>query len=222
MVSSSFVFFLDQKEKFNNAMDKVINSYEHRGLRFDPIQWIKDFIAKAIEKIFELILKNADGGIGIDKASSRLNIFVYIIILAVIVILLIICGKMLMNRKKKKNLNSIFGEKITEETTFESLDRKSQELAEHNKFRDAIRVGFVSVLFKMHQEGVLTLEECKTTKEIRESLEASEFNIKEFHEAASLFNSVWYGFKANEEKYDKWMVLKDKILQEVRKNEKEI
>jgi len=69
---------------------------------------------------------------------------------------------------------------------------------------------------------MLTLEECKTNKEIYENLKRSNVDfIDEFRQLSNVFNEVWYGYKINKDKYSKWRMLGEKIENEVEVYEKD-
>ncbi|WBW95977.1 hypothetical protein [Oceanirhabdus sp. W0125-5] len=217
------MIYLSDKEAFNKAMEKVINSYEHRGLRFNPINWIKDILTKIIEKIVKLIIDRRL--LGIQSSESAKGVSIALISIATIIIILLGILVIYKMRKRKKgdiDIQSILGEEIDENTTYNTLKGKVKEYETQGEFRQAVRIMFIALIFKMHEEDMLTLEECKTSKEIYESLKKSNVKfIDEFKELSNMFNEVWYGYKINEERYSKWRVLGEKIENGVELYEKE-
>lgn len=217
------MIYLSDKEIFNKAMEKVINSYEHRGLRFNPINWIKDIFRQLLEKIMKVILKR--GMLGIRSTDSAKGLSVAVITIALIIILILTIAvviKMKRRIKKDTDLHTILGEEIDENTTYHKLKVKMNDYENKGEYRQAVRIMFIALIFRMHEDDIITLEECKTTKEIYESLKKSNVAfIDEFKELSNVFNEVWYGFKINKDKYNKYRVLGEKIENEVELYEKD-
>ncbi|MCM1990653.1 hypothetical protein [Oceanirhabdus seepicola] len=220
---SKVIMNLSDKEIFNEAMDKVINSYEHRGLRFNPMNWIKDLLNSIIEKIMNFILKR--GTLGIKSSESAKGLSVALISIAVIIVICLMCIVIYKMKKRVKgniDIHSILGEEIDENTTYDILKEKMNEYEKLGEFRQAVRIMFIAIIFRMHEEGMLTLEECKTNKEIYENLKKSNVDfIDEFRELSNVFNEVWYGYKINKDKFTKWKELGEKIENEVELYEKD-
>ena len=68
---SKVIINLSDKEIFNKAMDKVINSYEHRGLRFNPMKWAKNVLNSIIEKIMNFILERGIPGLKSTESAKK-------------------------------------------------------------------------------------------------------------------------------------------------------
>ncbi len=220
---SKVMMNLSDKETFNKAMEKVINSYEHRGLRFNPMNWIKNVLHNIIEKIMELILKR--GMLGIKSSEGAKGLSVALISIAVIIVICLMCIVIYKMKKRTKgniDIHSILGEEIDENTTYDILKDKMKEYERKQEFREAVRIMFIAIIFRMHEEGMLTLEECKTNKEIYENLKKSNVGfIDEFKVLSNGFNEMWYGYKINKDKYTKWRMLGEKIENEVELYEKD-
>jgi len=220
---SNVMINLSDKEISNEAMDKVINSYEHRGLRFNPMNLIKNILQSIIEKIMNFILKR--GMLGIKSTESAKGLSVALISIAVIIVICLMCiviYKMKKRRKENIDIHSILGEEIDENTTYATLKDKMNGYEKQGEYRQAVRIMFIAIIFRMHEEGMLTLEECKTNKEIYENLKRSNVDfIDEFRQLSNVFNEVWYGYKINKDKYTKSRVLGEKIANEVELYEKD-
>jgi len=220
---SKVMINLSDKETFNKAMDKVINSYEHRGLRFNPMKWIENVLNKIIEKIIKFILNRDIPGLKNTESAKGLSVAL-ISIAGILIVLLAILVIYKIKKRVKGNfdIHSILGEEIDENTTYNTLKDKMEDYEKQGELRQAVRIMFIAIIFRMHEEGLLTLEECKTNKEIYENLKKSNVDfIDEFRELSNVFNEVWYGYKINKDKFTRCRELGEKIENEVELYEKD-
>ena len=176
-----------------------------------------------MEKIIRFILKR--GMFGIKSSGSAKGLSVALISIAVLIIVFLVILVIFNLKKRMKgniDIHSILGEEIDENTTYHTLKDKMNQYEKQGELRQAVRIMFIAIIFRMHEEGLLTLEECKTNKEIYENLKKSNVDfIDEFRDLSNVFNEVWYGYKINKDKYLKWRVLGEKIENEVEVYEKE-
>ncbi len=194
------------KEKFDETIEGILKrlEYRHLGEYLDMLERLQERVVSWLEGwLGYMNLQHR----GITKAVPSISNAVIIIGAAIIIIILILMILFMRKMvKKDKKIRTILGEIIDDNTTRESLKEKARSLKALGKYREALRYGFIALLFQMNEANLLYLDEAKTNRELASSLKESNFiNIDLFEKAIGLFNEVWYGHKMiNEEFYKSW------------------
>lgn len=209
-------------EKFDNTVNKVLSKpgYKHLSGGFpDLINKIKEGLKEKIEAFLNAFFSNISDTPKVSEGLS--NIFLIIGLLILIIIIIFIVVKINKIRDKKVKISEIFGEKLDEDTSPESLRVKAMEYNSRGEYREAIRYEFIALLLSMHEKGLLILDETKTGDELYQFLRKNGYGkISAFKVLVNIFNSSWYGRKKYDlELYKKWEYSFNLIWNEVTSNE---
>lgn len=195
-----------QRKDFDNAIKQVLKKPVYRYLNksyIDITERIRniiiDWVNKWIEKAFDASQNLGAFSFGLSNGI----VIIGTIILVILVVMLFLSMRKILNKNKK--IKEIYGEKISN-TTAEDLKEKSRKLKADGNYREAIRVGFISLLVKMNEKNILYLDEAKTNNEMIQTLKTEGFKYVElFQKITYLFNEVWFGHKIiRENEYNLW------------------
>lgn len=188
---------LPSKKEFDYVVNKIIQKSEYAHLKYS----LKDFLAKIKKAItdwlFRLLEKNFSNLKNSFEISDTLStIFMIIGIILICAIIVIIIVKINKTFEKQGEIKEILGEKISNNTTPNSLRNKAESFKKYGDYRKAIRYDFIAVLLLMHRKNVVYLDETKTNKEIYKYLLKNEYSMSSnFKLLADSFNYYWYGHK---------------------------
>ncbi|MCC5908876.1 MAG: hypothetical protein JJT76_00320 [Clostridiaceae bacterium] len=178
------------KEIFEKAIEKVIDSSKYKHLQEG--ENIRDGIA---ERIGEFFSGGSTGGYtsnSISTAGTQNTFFLLFFIVAIA--LLYYALKSPKSKLKKEQV--IYGEVIDENTTYEGLYKKALLRQQEEKYVEAVRLYFVSLLFYMNEKSLCLLDESRTNAEIIRALHKAEFTKADiFKNISDYFQYIWYGNK---------------------------
>ncbi len=186
-----------KKEEFDRVVSKILNKAEYRYLQKDYVDiverirnTIREWLEALLEKLFNMENKLNTSSFGISNGI----VIIGLILLVIFVIILFLSMKKAVGKNKK--IKTIFGEEISSTTTAEGLRNKSREFKNHGDYREAIRIGFISILLKMNENNILYLDETKTNEEMAKILKNSNFKYTGLFQGLTyLFNEAWFGHK---------------------------
>ncbi len=206
------------REIFDKTVQEILNKHEHQGLQNGDINFIEKTI-KYFEKLMEEWLSRTDlASSKIESAPSYFStgLFIVCTILMIIIIasLFFLIRKMF---KKERKFKTILGEVIDEETTLDSLHRKSRVYKQEGNYREAVRYDFIALLFKMNEKNLIYLDEAKTNSELISTLEENGCSyVYNFQKIVQKFNEAWYGHKIiSGSEYDSWEQILTSMWNEV-------
>lgn len=78
----------------------------------------------------------------------------------------------------------------------EKRAREADRLAESGDFRGAVRAHYLSLLGRLHREGVIVYDRHRTNREYMRSMRAPPPRIAAFADAVDVFDRKWYGKEA--------------------------
>lgn len=196
-----------KKEEFNEAVRQVLKRPEYRYLNrnyIDMAERIRNIITERIKAWLEKFFNAGD-----KLNSSAFGISNGIVIIGAILLIMLVIIFFLSMKKivgKNKKVKKIYGEEINTATTAEGLRDKARGYRNHENYREAIRIGFISLLLKMSEKDLLYLDETKTNSEMTEILKNNGFEYTGlFQNITHLFNEVWFGHKrVHEDEYNLW------------------
>jgi hypothetical protein len=150
---------------------------------------------------------------------ANLVIIVGVIVLGIVIIYSILY--LVKTFKQDNQVEEILGEEITEETTPDSLRAKAQQLQQADQLRRSIRYDFIALLYLMHQQSFLYLDQAKTNQEIYFYLEETDFfGLDSFKELVTIFNATWYGHQdCDQYSYQRWAANLNALWDEVANDE---
>ncbi len=214
----NFIYSLNavilKKEEFDKIVNQILQKPEYRRLSTDYMDiterirnMILGWIEAWIEKLFNAGDKLNTPAIGI----SNTIVTVGAVLLVIFIILLFLSMRKIVGKNKK--IKTIYGEEINSATTAEGLRDKAKGCKNNGNYREAIRIGFISLLLKMNEKNLLYLDETKTNSEMLEILKKNGFEyIKLFQSLTYLFNEVWFGHKTiHEDEYSLWEMKMDEL-----------
>lgn len=213
----NFIYYINamiRKDEFDRIVNQVLKKPEYRRLRgdyIDIVDRIRSIITKWVEawleKLFDAGDKLGTSAFGI----SNVIVIIGSILLVIFVIILFLSIRKILGKNKK--VKTIYGEEINSTTTAEGLRIKAGEYKKHGDYREAIRIGFISLLLKMSEKSLLYLDETRTNSEITEILKNIGFKYTGlFQSLTYLFNEVWFGHKKiYEDEYILWEKKMDEL-----------
>lgn len=213
---------MPSKEAFDKSVYDIVQSPSYSHLRngvSDFINKIKEGLTTWFTGFLNKIFNNIDrASVYGEELSTVFIIFGILIIAAIIIVIILNINKTSERRRKVKE---ILGEKISENTTPNSLREKALNYYENGDIRQALRYDFISLLLLMHNNKIIYLDETKTNEEIYGFLRKNNFNmLKSFKVLIDSFNLSWYGNKGiHEESYSEWRCNINLIWNEVAKHE---
>lgn len=207
----NFIYYLNGttliKEDFDRVVGEILNKAEYRRLQndyADIIERIRNTIMEWIEVILEKFF-SMEGKLGTSAFGiSNGIVIICLMLLVILVIVLFLSMKRVVGQNR--TVRTIYGEKISSSTTAEGLRNKAIEYRKHGYYREAIRVGFISLLLKMDEKNLLYLDPAKTNEEMVAILRNSNFKYVDiFQSLTYLFNEAWFGRKKiHEEEFSLW------------------
>ena len=195
------------QDEFDKVLHKVLSDPKYwkinKKLQEETTSWIDRF-KKWLEEILSSRIDNMENAEGISEVLSYVIIFVVGVALIVGIIMVILY--FYNGVKDRRGLKEILGEKITEETTPMSLDRKALVYEGQGQYRLSIRYSYIALLLLMHEKHVLVLKDAMTNQEVYECLIEGKFNdLDTFDDIMQVFNHAWYGMHEYEkEDYDSY------------------
>lgn len=209
--------------EFENTIQKIINRPEYAHLREDSAGLIEKFRRTLMRKIFDF-MQNHFSDVNFSPEAPALISDIFMIIGIIILVVLVVFAVIKTNKvlKNRGKVQEILGERIDEEATPQSLKNKALALKEKGAYREAIRMDFISLLFLLHEHGLLYLDETKTNEEIYKYLmKENFFKLKEIKELMNIFNFIWYGNKpCSQDIYISWNLKTELLWNEVMNIEK--
>lgn len=206
-----FIYYINanllEKEEFDRVVGQVLKKAEYRRLQKDYIDIIEkvrntimEWLEVILEKLFSMEAKLGTSAFGISNGI----VIICLILLVILVIVFFLSMKKVIG--KSKTVKTIYGEKISSSTKSEDLRNKAIEYREHGDYREAIRVGFISLLLKMNEKNLLYLDPTKTNEEMANILRNKNFiYVDIFQSLIYLFNEAWFGHKKiHEEEFYLW------------------
>ncbi|EYE88944.1 hypothetical protein Q428_05175 [Fervidicella metallireducens AeB] len=213
---------LPTKGEFDNTIKEILSSLEYKHLNNvfrEFIDNIKDFLFQWFIKLLNKIDIKLANPMEVSKKLSIWFMIIGILIIAAIIILIAIKFNKVLNRNPK--IKEILGERITNETTPESLRDKAVFFKNEGDLRKSVRYDFIALLLLMHEKNLVYLELNKTNSEIFENIKKSGFrNLNVLKNQIEMFNAVWYGNKnLSSEEYEKWTLSLNILWNGVKKYE---
>lgn len=195
------------QDEFDKVLHKVLSDPKYwkinKKLQEEATSWI-DKLRKWLEEILSSRIDNMENAEGISEILSYVIIFIVgtMLVVGIIMVVLYFYNGV----KDRRGLKEILGEKITEETTPMSLDRKALVYEGQGQYRLSIRYSYIALLLLMHENHVLVLKDAMTNQEIYECLIEEKFNdLDTFDDIMKVFNHAWYGMHEYEkEDYDSY------------------
>lgn len=196
-----------KKDEFDKVVAEVLKRPEYKRLHGDYVNFIDrirniimDWIKAWLERLFSMEDKLGAPAFGISNGI----VIIGLILLVFLVIILFFSMKKIVGKNQK--VRTIFGEEISATTTAEGLRNKASEYKSQGDYREAIRIGFISLLLKMNEKNLLYLDETKTNEEMTKILKNNDFKyIRLFQSITYLFNEAWFGHKSiQEDEFSLW------------------
>ncbi len=210
------------QEEFAKTVNKVALAPEYRIMRWKKL--IYGQLADWKDQLVNWLLQQAqnnDWSFNPDFLDLLANL---VIIVGVIVIAIVIIYSILYlvkSFKQDNRVEEILGEEITEETTPDSLRAKAKQLQQAGQLRRSIRYDFIALLYLMHQQSFLYLDQAKTNQEIYLHLKETKFfGLDSFKELVTIFNATWYGHQdCDQQSYQRWTFNLNSLWKEVANDE---
>lgn len=182
---------LSHKENFKKVADEIINSSKYMHLKDKENLWEK--IAEIIERTFNKVSPETYVPSNVNPIGSQNLFFVMLILLITLLLFYLIKSQ---KNVVKNRQRVIYGETVDQNTTYEGLYKKALHREKEGKFRDAIRLYFISVLLYMNEKSLWFLDDSKTNYEIAINLKEKGFKkTNNFKSMGDYFEYIWYGNK---------------------------
>lgn len=197
-------------DKFESTIQNILDSNTYRYLKYD-VENIAEYIMKWIEDVLKKAFEGKDIVKDISTVSKPIaNIVLVLMIIGVIVLIMYILYKVLDFKKVDNNQKTILGEIIKSDTKSDYFLGRAGKMEDDKRYRDSIRLGFIGLLLKLHENKIIFLEEVKTNKEfVNEVRYKNGSYVDDFQIIVDYFNEVYYGNKnVGEGYYANW---KDKL-----------
>lgn len=206
------------RDEFDKVLNKILSDPRYwkinKELREETNSWIEK-LKKWLEETLSSRVDSMENAEGISEVLSYVIVFIVGIALVVGVIMIILY--FYNGIKSRRGLKEILGEKITEETTPNTLDHKALAYEGQGQYRLSIRYSYIALLLLMHENHVLELKDTMTNQEIYDCLVEEKFgDLDTFMRVMQVFNHAWYGMQECEkESYDVYRKQLMKLWNEV-------
>ncbi len=185
-----------------------------------------DFIATATASIEKWLLETLGKLFETPQTSTPFSsgfstAVVILCAVGLIALVLLVAGLFTGVFRRSSRLHGILGETITAETTPDTLMERARAAEQSGDTRQAVRLGFIAVLLKMHRARMVFLDETWTNQELYAHLERNQFtSLPSIKGVMEGFNAAWYGHKnLGNEAYRQWQLDLEKVWQEVTSRE---
>ena len=210
------------QEEFDATVNEVAAGSEYKVLQLK--KKLFDFLAEVEKDIFNWLVNQSSNSdwdlpLGILDGAANILVFLGVVLIGVVVVYAVLF--LLQQIKSTPQVKEILGEKITADTTPQSLKEQAAYYEAEGHLRKAIRYQFIALLYLMHQQSILYLDQSKTNQEISTYLKENNFSrLKVFQNLVAIFNAIWYGHQSCEEQsYSKWSDNFNLLWKEVQNNE---
>lgn len=213
---------MPSQETYDSAVEKILDQPGYQHLRLPWADFIENFreniegwVIWALERLFDQAAVST-------PISGGLSVAVIILSAAALIGLVLLAASLMTGVfRPSPQVRGILGEPVTAETTPESLMARSQASESAGDIRQAMRLGFIALLLKMHRSRLVFLDETWTNQELYLYLEKSRFaSLHALKELMDGFNASWYGHKPfGPAAYSLWQTALEQVWQEVESRE---
>jgi hypothetical protein len=102
-------------------------------------------------------------------------------------------------RREKKKERYILGEKLAADETSENLFSEAETLALQGNLREAIRKGYIALLFELSERKLIGLAKHKTNRDYLRSVQTKRELYENMNGLTSNYERHWYGFENADE-----------------------
>ncbi|MGM0369508.1 MAG: hypothetical protein ACQEP9_03755 [Bacillota bacterium] len=206
------------QEEFAKTVNEVALAPEYRIMRWKKL--IYGQLADWKDQLVKWLLQqaqNKDWSLNPDWLDLLANLVIIVGIIVIGIVIIYSILYLVKSFKQDNQVEEILGEEITEETTPNSLRAKAEQLQQAGQLRRSIRYDFIALLYLMHQQSLLYLDQAKTNQEIYLYLEETKFfGLDSFKELVTIFNATWYGHQdCDQQSYHRWTVNLNSLWSEV-------
>lgn len=175
------------------------------------VEWIKKFFQKQDSK--PLPMSN------FGSIAYFMQILLIALVVAVIGFLIYKFAPFLIKRlrerekKEKTKEKIILGEKLAADATPENLLSEAEKLAREGHLREAIRKGYISLLFELSERKLIGLAKHKTNRDYLRSVRTKLELYKNMNGLTQNYERHWYGFEdADETDWEDFKIDYKKVL----------
>ncbi len=116
-------------------------------------------------------------------------------------------------RRNKKKERFILGEKLSADETTENLFNQAEKLAIDGNLREAIRKGYIALLFELSERKLIGLAKHKTNRDYLRSIRKKRELHENMNDLTLNYERHWYGFEdADEEDWEEFKIDYKKAL----------
>lgn len=204
-------------EQFDSAIEQLLRSFKYFKLNkwlLAQLKKVFTWLIALIERLFSQTLS--------DKSHGVAKVVLVVIITVIVLMIIGLIIYWVRHRKDKKKGVTILGENLSADTSVESVSQRGTEYAQVGRYREAIRMQFIAVLFFLHQEHVLYHDASLTGQEMIMKLKQDRFiAIQVFEEMTETFNKTWYGIaEVDQGEFVRWQQVEQAFWQQLRENQK--
>lgn len=208
---------LPSYEQFDAAIEQLLRSFKYFKLN----KWLLAQLKKVINWLVSLIERLLNQSMS-DKSHGVAKVVLVVLITMISVMVIGLVVYWIRHRKNKQKGVTILGENLSADTSVESVSQRGMDYAQAGRYREAIRMQFIAVLFFLHQEHVLYHDATLTGQEMIMKLKQERFiAIQVFEEMTETFNKTWYGVAEVEQgQFGLWQQLEQAFWQKLRETQK--
>ena len=204
---------------FYIAMQEVLSRSQYdilTGRAVDYRQIIMEALGRAVISLLERVRLRIP-----DSTDYNVEVLIFTFIIAAALLLLGVSMALtyilLKRRRKRSTANSvatIFDDIAHKRFTLSDLLHTSQEYADKNQFRDAIRYYYIAVLVFLDDKRTIRVDKSKTNAQLaRELQQAAPYISNSFISVVGVFEEAWFGHRAiDKERYGHFAINVDEIL----------
>ncbi|MCT4593459.1 MAG: hypothetical protein N4A57_04195 [Anaeromicrobium sp.] len=181
-------------EEFQKEISNILDRNEYAHLKRDyerAIEKIVEKIGKWLGKFFQ----HSNVGERVMEVSEPVSkVILALIIIAIIVIVVLVVLRLKKSKDMSFKEKSILGEVIKEGTSSDTFRNRAKEMEKIGEYKDSIRLEFIGLLLKLHENHILYLDESKTNYEFIEELKGKGIEYTPlFIRIVEIFNESHYG-----------------------------
>lgn len=199
----------EQKRKLSEILKREEfqkPSEEEESLIQRFLKWLSDIFNRNVPQQAQKPLPASNFG-GVARV---MQVIVYVLVIAAIIFLLykfapFFIKKIKQREKKEKKEKIILGEKIAANESSANLFNEAETLAREGNLRDAIRKGYVALLFELSERKLIGLAKHKTNRDYLRSVRKKRKLYENMNGLTRNYERHWYGFEeADEEDWEEF------------------
>ena len=164
------------------------------------LKWLQDLLKRLAPEPPKAMPKSNFGSI-----TYVLQILLYVLIAAVVLFIVykfapLFLKKIREREKRESTERIILGEKLSADETSANLFSEAEKLAFEGNLREAIRKGYIALLFELSERKLIGLAKHKTNRDYLRSIRKKRELYANMNDLTLNYERHWYGFEQADEK----------------------